>query len=231
MQAVVLAFVVMIAATEIGRIVQELISSSDGFGWRGYATASERRIQDIALLGFGIVLVSAAPRRSGISLGTLRNAPKAVVACLVVFGVSAAFRYLPFDFPASIEPTRSRLFRGCWGTTSWLVSPLAQELIFSGFVFGSLDRHFPRRWHRILPITTAGLLTALLFGLWHLIPDYLAGHNSGGFVAFRFVYTAAGMLIYTMTRVWTGSIIYALLTHTAVNFMFLVGFSCAVSGF
>lgn len=222
-----LCVAVTIAAIQIGGIVQRLIEPND-VGWLPFATWSPR-IRDFSLLGFGAVLVAVAPRRSGLTFGNRRTRRAALIACALVVALALGVRFGVFDF-AGLNEMRLRLVRGCPSLTSWAVSPLAQELIFTGFVLGYLQEHFPKRVHPNLPVTGAVVMTALLFGLWHFVPDHTSPFASADFTAFRFAYTVGGMLVYGVVRLWTGSILYSVITHTAVNYMFLGGFSCMVTG-
>jgi membrane protease YdiL (CAAX protease family) len=99
----------------------------------------------------------------------------------------------------------------------WLVSPLAQDLIFMGWLYGRLDRAFPAYVHEALRIRRAVPLGGAFFAAWHL--QNLAGGMSSGFVAFQLAYTATGYVVTGLSRQWTGSMLYATASHSAVNFI------------
>ena len=78
-------------------------------------------------------LVVGWARRSGVSFGNRGNLLKAALACLVVLGVVATWRYALFDNSQLIRWSRTLINgRGCHAVTTWLLLPLAQQLIFSG---------------------------------------------------------------------------------------------------
>ena len=86
---------------------------------------------------------------------------------------------------------------------------------------GFLSEYFPRWWHESAPLTGAVVITAGLFGLWHFIPDLIFDDGSASWLIFRQLYTAIPWMLYAMTRLWTGTILYAVIMHIAVNFITL----------
>lgn len=98
----------------------------------------------------------------------------------------------------------------------WALSPLGQDLVFLGFLYGWLERSFPGRVHRRLPVATALVLTAGFFALWH-VPNVAYGLTPG-YVAFQVLYTFVGCVVVGLSRQWTGSLLYATVTHSAINF-------------
>jgi membrane protease YdiL (CAAX protease family) len=155
-------------------------------------------------LAYGLLLVAGAPRRNGLCLGNIRSSWKGVA--LVCGGPVLATAII---YP--LLPTRP------WGGQSihmWLTSPLAQEAVFTGYIYGGLERLFPGRTWRGLPFTRALLLTSVYFAAYH-VPSFLG--LPGGYVAFQLCYTFVGCMIVGLARVWTGSILYGVLTHMAVN--------------
>lgn len=166
--------------------------------------AGSEHVYGLFHLAFGLLLLAAAPRRSGLCLGDIRTAWKGVLLVCAGPVLATAIVY-------PLLPTRP------WGGQSvhmWLTSPLAQQAVFTGYIFGGLDRLFPGRVWQRLPFTRGLLLTAAYFAAYHL-PNFLG--LPGGYVAFQLCYTFAGCMIVGLARVWTGSILYGVLTHMAVN--------------
>ncbi len=156
--------------------------------------------RDVLLLLYATALVLAA--RTPLKLfGSIRsNAWRVALVC----GVPVLLTLVAYRFT-------SQPFRGS-RIGFWLVSPLAQELLFTGFVFGVLERTWPstQTWR---PTRTL-LLTAVLFSMWHL-PNLSTLPLR--YVLFQLLYTFAGCLVLGLSRQWTGSILYATATHTLVN--------------
>ncbi len=177
--------------------------------WRhelgGAANIRYEFFHDLVLLCLGLCLALSAPRRSGLTLGRLRGH---VCGVLLVCGA-------PILLTALVYPNLAeRPFAGAsWSL--WAVSPLAQDFVFLGFLYGFLDAAFPGTVHARLPLHRALVLTALFFALWHL-PN-LGSAMSPGYVAFQLGYTAVGLIVVGLSRQWTGSILYGVLTHTAIN--------------
>lgn len=217
LQAVMIAIAVAFMATEFDSVFTSLVAETvrrfDGSGPLGPGSYFPgRTLRDTAFLIFGVLLVASHPKRSGLTLGSRENVSKSLAVCAVIIGGTLAYRF-------AIEGTAFADWTGGWSI--WAISPIAQELVFSGFILGLLHEHFPRWWHRSLPITTGVVVTTLLFGFWHFIPDFVYLQEDVGYVAFRLAYTMGPWLLYAMTRIWTGSIIYAIAMHIAVNFITL----------
>ena len=159
---------------------------------------------DLSLLAIAALLCLSAPRQSGLCIGAIRQHWRGVL--LVCGG--------PIVLAAIVYPNLpERPFAGA-PFTMWTISPLAQDLLFPGFLYGWLVHAFPQRLGR-LPWNVAMLLTAALFALWH-VPNFGRG-MSIGFVCFQLAYTGLGALVIGLARVWTGSIWYGLVTHCANN--------------
>jgi len=171
-----------------------------------------RTASDTALLVFGVILVASDPRRSGITLGTKKNSGKALVACGVIIGGTLLYRF-------ALNGNAFDSWNAPWST--WAISPIAQELVFSGFILGLLNEYFPRRWIEPLPLSGAVVASAALFGMWHFIPDVIFSDRDASWLLFRQAYTAIPWMLYAMTRLWTGTILYAVVMHLAVNFISL----------
>lgn len=169
------------------------------------APISHHTSHTLVLLAFGLALALPRRRRSGLRIGQIRaNWLRVLLVCAVPVVVTAiVYPRLP------VQP-----FNG-GRLEMWLVSPLAQDLVFQGFLLGRLERSFPPRSR--LGFGAALVVGALFFSAWHL-PN-LASGMPRGFVAFQLAYTAAGFMLTGLSRLWTGSILYATLSHSAVNFI------------
>jgi membrane protease YdiL (CAAX protease family) len=156
---------------------------------------------DAVFLLLGALLVAPDPRRYGVCLGSFwPNRYRVLLVTggpLLVTFAAAPFVALP-PFPASI----------------WLVSPLAQQLVFNGYLLARMDEAFPGTAVRRIDMRWGVPITAGLFSLWH-IPNFLGW--PAGFVAFQLLYTFAGGLLIGLSRQWTGSILYGIAAHVIAN--------------
>jgi membrane protease YdiL (CAAX protease family) len=142
-------------------------------------------------------------RRSGLRFGDIRNNwLRVIIVCAIPIAATAiAYPLLP------VRPfTGGRI-------EMWLISPFAQDLVFQGFLLGRLERSYPPR--NRTGFGTALVLGALFFSAWHA--QNFAGGTPDGFVFFQLAYTAVGFMLTGLSRLWTGSILYATLSHSAVN--------------
>ena len=161
---------------------------------------------NLIALCFAIVLSIGTPLRSGLKLGQIRLHWKAVlVITLTQWAIVAAV------YPNS----PSRPFSG-GPVGMWLISPAAQELVFTGFLYGLLATRWPQRVHPRVPIDIALVITAGFFAAWHLVNLRTI---SPGFVMFQLCYVFVLTCFSGMTRVLTGSVIYCVLIHIGVNFI------------
>jgi membrane protease YdiL (CAAX protease family) len=154
-------------------------------------------------LAFGLFLALSAPRRSGLCIGEWRPHWRGL---LVVCG-------LPVVATALVYPQLSnRPFTGS-EIGIWLISPLAQDLVFVGFLYGRLEPLFPEQVHPLIPLRWAMVVTSTYFAAWHLpgILDY------PGFTMFQVLYCFFGGCFVGLARQWTGSILPVTLTHMACN--------------
>lgn len=97
----------------------------------------------------------------------------------------------------------------------FLCIPLAEELLFRGFVFAALDDAFPRRLTIArFRFAAATLLSSVAFGLWHL-----GGLQwpSDGFTVFQVTYTTIAGFLFALMRERTGSLIAPWIVHALVN--------------
>lgn len=167
-------------------------------GANGYATLYDGVSGVVPLL-----LCLGAPSRCGFRLGTWRG------HTLQVLGICA----LPVLLTAIVYPFTSRPFSG--GRIGiWLVSPAAQDLLFTGYLYGMLNRVFAGPIHTRLPVHQAVVLTAVFFALWH-VPNF--GGMSASYVSFQLLYTLIGGAWLLLARQLTGSLLPGLATHMACN--------------
>ena len=176
--------------------VPDLLRSGSG-QWRGCA------YHGLCLL-LAVVLTAGSWRRSGVRIGTLRpHGWKVLIICgLPPVLTAALYPLLPW-----------RPFAG-ESISMWLISPLAQDLIFIGYLYGRFERVLPGLIHRRVPIGRALVVTAAYFSAWHL---QNFGQFPAVFVAMQLVYTFVGCIFTGLTRQWTGSILYLVLSHMAAN--------------
>lgn len=153
---------------------------------------------------FGVLLVVASPKRYGVRIGLIRpHIGKTAFVCI-----------LPVVLTAIVYPQLPvRPFSGA-PVGSWLISPLAQDLVFIGYLYTKFDDLFPGFIHRRVPIRWALIITGFFFAAWHL-PNF-AGIPAG-YVVFQLFYSFAGFVFIGLSRQWTGSIIYMTCVHMAVN--------------
>lgn len=161
---------------------------------------------DLLFVVAGLVLTLSAPRRSGLRFGAIRERWKRVLLVCggSVLAVAVVYPRLP------VRPFSEA------SASMWAVSPLAQELLFMGYLYGRLDRAFPGFVHPKVPLARALVITCAFFGFWHL-PNFFG--LPAGYVLFQLFYTGVLGLIPGLSRQWTGSIVYVVLTHSAVNYI------------
>ena len=176
-----------------------------------YMTESWQRIgfsnfYDLSTLLFACLLVMSCPMRSGLCVGEIRaNLWRTLLVCTVPVAVTAiVYPFLP-EQPFSGGPI---------GT--WLISPLAQDMVFVGYLYGRFEMVFPSYVHRRVHIRWALVITALFFSAWHL-PNFQ--WLDASFVVFQLCYTFVGCILTGLSRQWTGSIFYVTITHMAANFI------------
>ena len=155
-----------------------------------------------------LILCLAAPRRSGLRLGDWNG------CVLRVLGICT----LPVVLTATIYPFTSRPFEGA-AVGMWLISPAAQDLLFTGYLYGLFDVAYPGTLGR-LPIRKAILITATFFALWHL-PSFKSAPAT--YVVFQLIYTLIGGAWVLLARQLTGSILPGIATHMAVNYIAWMG--------
>jgi membrane protease YdiL (CAAX protease family) len=171
----------------------------------GIIAIDMRTARTLVLLALGLALTLPMRRRSGLRLGRFRqNRWRVLLVCgLPVLLTAIVYPLLP-EHPFADA-----------GIDMWLLSPLAQDLIFMGFLFGRLERSFPPRHPDAFRVSSALAAGAIFFAAWH-VQNFFAD-VSAAYVVFQLAYTAAGFLLTGLSRQWTGSLLYATLSHSAVN--------------
>lgn len=169
-------------------------------GDNGYATFYD------AISGImPLLLCLGTPLRCGLTLGRWRGHK------LKVLGICV----LPIILTAVVYPLTSRPFSG-GRIGAWLVSPAAQDLLFTGYLYGLLDNAFPGPIHSRIRVNRAVFITALFFALWH-VPNFWGLPVS--YVSFQLLYTFIGGAWMLLSRQLTGSILPGLAIHMACNFI------------
>jgi membrane protease YdiL (CAAX protease family) len=95
-----------------------------------------------------------------------------------------------------------------------VVSPVAEELFFRGFIFGTLAKRYG--------VATAFVVTVIFFAAAHLPQSWGAW---GGLTAI--VFTGVGL---TALRTWTGSTVAPILAHLAHNSAITIGWVLIARG-
>lgn len=176
-------------------------------GENGYGT-----LFDAVSLAMPLLLCMGSPRRCGLRLGHWRgHAWKVIGVCAVPVALAAIYVVAArmYDQAAAMPFRGDRI-------GVWLISPLAQDLLFTGFLYALFDDAFSGFVHRRCKVRIAVLVTALFFGLWHA-PNYF--YMSAGYVSFQLVYTMVGGAWVLLARQLTGSIVPGVLVHMVCNFL------------
>lgn len=160
----------------------------------------------LLFLGLGLLLALSTPAKSGLRIGAVRQHWRAV---LLVCGGSVLITALVYP-QLPVRPWTNQ------PVTMWLISPLAQQLIFAGYLYGRLEGAFPGHIHPRVRISKALVLVGIFFAAFHL-PNFLLLPR--GYVLFQLFYTGVLGVVPGLARQWTGSIYYGVLTHSAINFI------------
>ncbi|WP_016935585.1 CPBP family intramembrane glutamic endopeptidase [Rhodococcus sp. R1101] len=159
--------------------------------------------------GFGLAL-AAATRAAGVSAAELgwRRTGRGVL-----WGTaSAVVPVAAYAVMLTVPPVRRRMAAGARRAdhTEWVFvhipfgTVLAEELMFRSVLY-ALARPASRRRDRVL--------TAVAFGLWHVVPARHAGDSVPGTV----VLTALSGIVFDELRRRTGSVLAPMLLHLAIN--------------
>lgn len=165
-----------------------------GPNWADYST--------LLLLGF--VLTIWSPGAFGLRLGNTLRRRRFVLTMaailLVPMIVGMLFMRTPF-----FGGTRA----------AYVCVPLAEELLFRGFVFAVLAQAFPRSWSvGSVRVSVAVVVSAIAFGLWHLGGLRLPANS---FICLQLLYTTLGGLGFGLLRENTGSLWACWTVHFLVN--------------
>ncbi len=160
---------------------------------------------DILALLFGLVLVLSSPKRYGLCIGRIREHWKKVV---LVLGVSLSIALIG----AMLVPLPKWMGER---VGVWLISPLAQDLVFAGFLYTIIQEAFPGNIHPRVPMQRALPITAAFFSLWHL-PNLVV--TDTWFVCLQLTYTFLAFTFVGLSRQWTGSFLYGTVAHSIANF-------------
>lgn len=175
------------------------------------------------LAASGVVLLVG--RRAGLSSEELglsrgdvaRGVGLGGVAALVVGVVLAVGLAVPSvehhlaDDVVAADSTGMRWFRPLVRIP--LGTVLFEELLFRSVLYGLLLRRHGA--------TAALVLTAVLFGLWHVVPAWETAEGTGlavtGAVVGTVVLTAAAGALFALLRRWAGSVVAPMIAHVATN--------------
>ncbi|MCA9188632.1 MAG: CPBP family intramembrane glutamic endopeptidase [Pirellulaceae bacterium] len=161
--------------------------------------------QVISLI-FSMLLVAHDPAGYGVRIGRARETWKRLVLLCAI----------PIVLTAIVYPRlESRPFHGA-PAAIWLISPLAQDLLFAGYFFEKFRKLFPGHLSARLPFERCIFVTAFFFALWHT-PGFAA--NLGWYIWFQLVYTFFGACLVGLIRQWTGSLLYITVVHMIVNYI------------
>ena len=155
-------------------------------------------------LAYGLILAVPTWKRSGLHFGQLRGN---VGWVLLVCGSSVVFAAVVVH---PLWPGRG-FEKSPIGT--WLISPLAQELVFS-YLYGRFEPLWPNYVHHRFRIKQAMVISNLFFAASHLPGIFDA---STGYILLQCIYTFFGGCLVGLARQWTGSMFYGTITHMAIN--------------
>ncbi len=182
-------------------LVYEILRGSDGVIRDAIGTANWHAVLSLV---FSLVLIAHDPQGYGVRIGQVRDK---WLWLLLLCLVPIALTYIVYPRLA-VKP-----FSG--GPISiWLISPLAQDLLFAGYFYEKFSHLFPGKISERVPVERTVFVTAFYFSLWHT-PGLASG--LGAFIWFQLIYTYFGACLVGLIRQWTGSFLYITLVHMAVN--------------
>ncbi|MEP3479116.1 MAG: CPBP family intramembrane glutamic endopeptidase [Fuerstiella sp.] len=186
-------------------------SMAQHFQWPLVKTIGAQNFEQIIFLVFSVALVCHDPRGYGLRLGD--GMRKKWVWVLMICAI-------PIMLTAVVYPLLpSKPFSG-GPISTWLISPLAQDLLFAGFLYRWFSIHFPGKLSQAIPMNRCVVLTAACFSLWHT-PNIAFG--IGPFIWFQLAYTFFGACLVGVIRQWTDSLLYITIVHMAVNCIAVYG--------
>ena len=157
------------------------------FEWPILELLGRPNLEQLTFLLFSIVLICHDPAGYGLRIGNdmRKKWPWVLLICIIPVLVTAVcYPLLP-----------SRPFSGATVST-WLISPLAEDILFAGFLYKGFSIHFPGMISRRLPAERCIILTAACFSLAHL-PNIAW---VGSFVWLQLAYTFLGACLVGVIR-------------------------------
>lgn len=157
---------------------------------------------------FAVTLCVWAPQRYGLGLGTTREHMALVgVSILAVATVVGAFRMTGATAPYDAT------------VAEFVLVPVGEELLFRGFLLGTLLELFRRRHMGDHSAVWAVLISAVAFGVGHLGN---LGYVDTAFVVLQVVVAFVFGLLAGHVRVRTDSVAGPVLMHGTMNFVAVV---------
>ena len=204
LEFVTLAIVLVLAAHAIPILfVHVLWKQSDDYLQKSLGTFNWTELHFLAI---SILLVIHDPKQYGLGLGDFRTKWKWL---LVLCGIPILLTLLVYP-RLTVKPFHG----GPIGI--WLISPLAQDLMFAGYFYEKSRQVFPGKIGERVPFERCIIVTAMLFAFWHT-PGL--SYFGGWYIWFQLVYTFLGACLVGIIRQWTNSIVYITLIHMAVNYI------------
>jgi membrane protease YdiL (CAAX protease family) len=174
--------------------------------WHGWIGVNN--YTDAFYLIVALCVALSTPESSGLGLGDPSRNWKPLLLLMIA----------PPAIAALVIPRLSeRPFAG-HEIGAWLLSPVAEELLYTGFLFGQLLRHFPNPIGPRLRFPVAVVLTAAFFSLHH-VWNLTSSKMSVNYAVFQLGYTFVGGMGTSLIRYLSGSIWYAVLVHMSVNWI------------
>jgi membrane protease YdiL (CAAX protease family) len=207
-ELIALATYLALATWSVGDLLADAVLSiifPDPRQWLNEYRWAPEYVSSLIGILFGLILIAPTPRRYGLRIGAIGGAWKGVVSVWLL--VVMVWWLVVFSFDLC-------LFRHSTAAL-WLLSPLAQDLVFIGYLYTKLDEAFPGFISPRLPVRRAVLVTSLFFGLYHA-PNVL---SSGVIWLALIPVTMLFFVCQGLMRQWTGSMLYATVAHSGVNFI------------
>ena len=205
---------VLLAAfsTPLLELLRNALPVASQSGWNAITDLTVNEIYAVVAL----VLCALTWRSSGLGFGEARTwkrygLPIAIVWImppLLVLSLYPALTYKPF-----------KTYQ--WPIGWWLAGSVAQELLFSGFIYGRMVALFgPVDEGFSGAISAPVLVTAFLYALNHWPNIQTTEHGmSSSFVQFQFLYTFLGFAWLLNVRRWSGGVWLGILNHVLVNWL------------
>jgi membrane protease YdiL (CAAX protease family) len=161
-----------------------------------------------------LVLCGAAWTSSGMGVGSMKAWKRYVYHIAFVW-------IMPPLVVLSLYPALTTKPFHNWPVAWWVLGSIAQELLFTGFIYGRLVSVFGAPSSGALGAFSAPMLvTSFLYALSHWPNLQIVGHGlTPQYVLFQFVYSFVGFAWMLNIRRWTGSIWPGVLNHVLVNFL------------